>query len=89
MMGPGHALMGAIGGLTAGLIMGLPTHLIFVSGIISAGAALWPDADHSKSTFRYTFGWPGLWLTKFIDWFSTFIYVAHLLTPLYLAYYLL
>jgi membrane-bound metal-dependent hydrolase YbcI (DUF457 family) len=76
MMGPGHALMGAIAGLSIGMIADLPVGMIFISSLISAGAALLPDADHSSSTFRYSFGWPGLWITKLLDWFSTLVYAA-------------
>lgn len=76
MMGPAHALMGATGGIMTALVMNMPVQTVFISGLISAGAALWPDADHTSGTFRHTFGLPGLWISQAIDWFSNLIYLA-------------
>lgn len=61
MMGPGHALTGAAGGLAAACIAdatGAPlgtAGVLLVAGL-GAGAALVPDLDHEHATVSTTFG---------------------------------
>lgn len=74
MMGPTHALMGLGAGLGVGLVLNLSTPLLFIGCLVTAGAALGPDADHTKSTFRYCFGWIGRGITELVDSFSTVVY---------------
>lgn len=61
MMGPGHALTGAAGGLLAACVadvLGAPlgtAGTLLVAGL-GAGAALVPDLDHERSTVSTSFG---------------------------------
>jgi membrane-bound metal-dependent hydrolase YbcI (DUF457 family) len=66
MMGPTHALSGAVAGLLI-----LPQFssgaLPLLSGIaVAAGAALWPDIDQPQSSVAHTFFWPGHALGKVV-----------------------
>lgn len=62
MMGPGHALTGAAGGLVAALLAdelaGAPlgtAGAVLLAGL-GAGAALLPDLDHERATVSTSFG---------------------------------
>jgi membrane-bound metal-dependent hydrolase YbcI (DUF457 family) len=66
MMGPTHALSGAVAGLLV-----LPQFstgaLPLLSGVaVAAGAALWPDIDQPQSSVAHTFFWPGHALGKLV-----------------------
>jgi membrane-bound metal-dependent hydrolase YbcI (DUF457 family) len=66
MMGPTHALSGAVVGLL--VLPQFSTGMLpLLSGIaVAAGAALWPDIDQPQSSVAHTFFWPGHALGKLV-----------------------
>jgi membrane-bound metal-dependent hydrolase YbcI (DUF457 family) len=66
MMGPTHALSGAVAGLLVLPQFSTDT-LPLLSGVaVAAGAALWPDIDQPQSSVAHTFFWPGHALGKLV-----------------------
>ena len=81
MMGPGHAVSGAAGGLvaacvaeTAGTPLGVAGTLL-VAGI-GAGAALVPDLDHDRATVSRSFGPLTVLLARGLNRVSARVYDA-------------
>ena len=76
MMGPGHALTGAILGLAAGGATGQSLASTATLAGIGAGAALLPDIDNPSATVSRILGPASQWVSRRVNAMSALVYDA-------------
>lgn len=78
MMAVGHAATGAAGAALLALVPGISINIFTLPIImlVGAGAALWPDMDHTKATAATTWGPISYGFAWLLENFSQFVYVT-------------